>query len=143
MTSASSCGNIGALGGTRTPNLLIRSSLCGHPDPFRTVRDLGRVLARCSCSSGFPEGCSPRWLPAWLPRMRVHGSGGGRPHLSNLCTLLAWTRSLISMAAEIIPCIFRIMNTSAATARTLQGMAPRPVRAGSCLVPRTPRLPGQ
>jgi hypothetical protein len=47
------------------------------------------------------------------------------------------------VTAEIIPCIFRIMNTSAATARTLQGMAPRPVRAGSCLVPRTPRLPGQ
>ena len=30
------------------------------PDPFRSVRDLGRVLSRCSCSSGFPEGCSPR-----------------------------------------------------------------------------------
>jgi hypothetical protein len=27
------------------------------------------------------------------------------------------------VTAEIIPCIFRIMNTSAATARTLQGMA--------------------
>ncbi len=37
--------------------------------------------------------------------------------------LLAWTRSLVSPVAEIIPCIFRIMNTSAATARTVQGMA--------------------
>ncbi len=36
--------------------------------------------------------------------------------------LLAWTQSLVSPVAEIIPCIFRIMNTSAATARTLQGM---------------------
>ena len=25
---------VGALGGTRTPNLLIRSSMCGRPDPF-------------------------------------------------------------------------------------------------------------
>ena len=30
-----------ALGGTRTPNLLIRSSMCGHSAPFRSVRDLG------------------------------------------------------------------------------------------------------
>ena len=26
--------------------------MCGHPDPFRSVRDLGRVPARCSSSSG-------------------------------------------------------------------------------------------
>jgi hypothetical protein len=52
---------------SRCEDLLIRRFLCGHPGSFRSVRDLGRVLARCSCSSGFPEGCSPRWLPAWLP----------------------------------------------------------------------------
>jgi hypothetical protein len=28
---------------------------CPHPYPFRTVRDLGRVLARCSWPSGIPE----------------------------------------------------------------------------------------
>jgi len=50
----------------------------------------------------------------------ARGSGGGRPHLSNLCILPAWTRSLISPAAETIPRIFRIMDTSAVTARTLQ-----------------------
>jgi hypothetical protein len=50
-----------------------------------------------------------------------HGSGGGKPHLSNLCILPAWTRSLISPCARIIPRIFRIMETSAATARTVQG----------------------
>jgi hypothetical protein len=33
------------------------------------------------------------------------------------------TRSLISRATETIPRIFRIMNTSAVTARTVQGMA--------------------
>src|SRR5215470_11167747 len=48
-------------------DLLIRSSMSGRPDPFRSGRDLGHVLARCPCWSGFPEGCSPRWLPAWLP----------------------------------------------------------------------------
>jgi hypothetical protein len=56
-------------------------------------------------------------------RSRVHGSGGGGLHLSNLCILPAWTRSLISPAAETIPRIFRIMDTSAVTARALQGMA--------------------
>ena len=53
----------------------------------------------------------------------VHGSGGGRPHLSNLCNLPALTRTLISLAAKVIPHIFQIMETSAVTTRTLQGMA--------------------
>jgi hypothetical protein len=48
-------------------NLLIRSSMGGWPDPFRSVRDLDRVPARCSWPSGIPESRSPRWLPAWLP----------------------------------------------------------------------------
>ena len=51
----------------RCPSLLIRSHPCERPDPFRSVRDLGRVPARCSCTSEVPEGCSPGWLPAWLP----------------------------------------------------------------------------
>lgn len=46
---------------------------------------------------------------------------GGLAHLANFCILPAWTRSLISPAGEIIPRIFRIMDTSAAC--TLQGMA--------------------
>jgi hypothetical protein len=41
--------------------------MCGHPDPFRTVRDLGLVLARCSCQSGITHSRSSWWLPAWLP----------------------------------------------------------------------------
>jgi hypothetical protein len=48
-------------------HLLIRSSMCGRPDRFRSVRDLGRVPARRSCPFGIPESRSPRWLPAWLP----------------------------------------------------------------------------
>ena len=107
----------------RSRDLLIRSSMCGHPEPSRSVRDLGCVPACCSYSSGFPECCSPRWLPAWLPRTRVHGSGVRLSDLANLRILPAWTRSLISPAATIIPRIFRIMEASAVTARTLQGMA--------------------
>ena len=42
------CGYGGALGGTRTPNLLIRRFLCGRPAPFRSVRDLGLVSPRLS-----------------------------------------------------------------------------------------------
>ena len=40
-------------------DLLIRSHPYGRPDPFRSVRDLGRVPARCSWASGIPEGRSP------------------------------------------------------------------------------------
>jgi len=65
----------------------------------------------------------PQWLPAWLPRMRVHDSGGGGPDLSNLRILSAWTESHSSSAVETISWMFRIMHTSAVIARTLQGMA--------------------
>jgi hypothetical protein len=41
--------------------------MCGHPDPFGSVRDVGLVSARCSAKSEVSEGCPPRWLPAWLP----------------------------------------------------------------------------
>jgi hypothetical protein len=54
-------------------NLLIRSHPCGHPDPFRSVRDLGRVPARCSPESEELEGRSSAWLPAWLPA--AHDTG--------------------------------------------------------------------
>ena len=45
-------------------DLEIRRYPCGHPDPFRSVRDLGRAAARCSRESGDLEGRSPVWLPA-------------------------------------------------------------------------------
>src|SRR5208283_5154752 len=47
--------------------LLTRRFLYGYPDPYRSVRDLGRVPGRCSWPSGIPTGRSPWWLPAWLP----------------------------------------------------------------------------
>jgi len=51
-------------------NLLFRRYLSGHPDPFRSVRDLGRLSVRCSRESGFPRRRSSGWLPAWLPGKR-------------------------------------------------------------------------
>jgi hypothetical protein len=45
----------------------IRRYLCGRPDPFRSVRDLGRAAVGCPCKSGVLEGHSSAWLPAWLP----------------------------------------------------------------------------
>jgi hypothetical protein len=61
--------------------------------------------------------------PAGFEPACAHGSGGGLSDLANLCALPAWTRLLIVADAKIIPRIFRIMDTSAVTARTLQGMA--------------------
>jgi len=67
----------GALGGTRTPNLLIRRFLCVRPAPFRTVRDLGHVSLGCPGRSGSSEGCSSVWLPAWLPVLAPAGMTNG------------------------------------------------------------------
>ena len=41
--------------------------------PFRSVRDLGRAVARCSRRSGELKGRSSAWLPAWLPA--AHDTG--------------------------------------------------------------------
>ena len=60
-------------------------------------------------------------------RTCAHGSGGRLCDLANLCSLPAWTRSLVPRTTRIIPRIFRIMI---AQGRTLQGDGPRPVRAG-------------
>ena len=60
----------GALGGTRTPNLLIRRCPYRRPDPFRSVRDLGFVSAGCPGEYGEPVSRSSVWLPAWLPWRR-------------------------------------------------------------------------
>jgi hypothetical protein len=47
--------------------LVIRRYLGGRPDPFRSVRDLGRAAVGCPCKSGVPKGRSSVWLPARLP----------------------------------------------------------------------------
>ena len=59
------------------PDLLICRFLCGHPDPFRTVRDLGLVSPGCTGGSGSSKGCSSAWLPAWLPDARPEGTTNG------------------------------------------------------------------
>jgi hypothetical protein len=53
----------------------------------------------------------------------AHGSGVRPSGSANSCTLPAWTRSLTAAVVKIIPRIFRIMDTLAVTARTVQGMA--------------------
>jgi hypothetical protein len=60
------------------PSLQICRFQCGHPDLFRTVRDFGRIFARCSHESEVSEDSSLRWLPAWLPGGKVHSSGDRR-----------------------------------------------------------------
>jgi hypothetical protein len=119
-------------------NLLIRRLRQAVQDrPSRSMRwaDIPQLSTQ-------DQRCSAAWQQYWQQSRRngrssarespwrmapraahVHGSGGGIPYLSNLCTIPAWIRSLISSAAGIIPCIFRIMESSAVSARTLQGMA--------------------
>jgi hypothetical protein len=57
----------GALGGTRTPNLLIRRCPYRRPIPFGSVRDLGLLFFGCPDEFGRSEGSSSVWLPVWLP----------------------------------------------------------------------------
>ncbi len=71
-------GNRSALGGTRTPNLLIRRFPRGCPGSFRTVRSLRLVSPGCPAESGVSEGCSSVWLPAWLPLPAPRSCRGGR-----------------------------------------------------------------
>jgi len=65
----------------RAEDLLIRRYPYVWPEPFSSVRDLGRVPARCSCKSVVREGCSSRWLPAWLPL--IHNDS--HPHAPGAC----------------------------------------------------------
>jgi hypothetical protein len=88
-------------GGTRTPSLLIRGSMCGgRPGPFRSVRDLRRVLVGCSWKSG-ESGCgSSVWLPAWLPVvLGARHLGPARGHHSGACLS---TRSPHGLRAVLI-----------------------------------------
>jgi hypothetical protein len=87
----------GQAGGIKvwSAGLLTRRYPYGHPDPFRSVRDLRFVRVRCSSKSGEPQGRSSAWLPAWLPaaehvrhhrpgarhHQRLPGSGSCRPPL--------------------------------------------------------------
>jgi hypothetical protein len=129
---------------SRCEDLLIRSSMCGHPDPFRSVRDLGLVAARCSSSPGFPKvvrhmrGLShghgqPWWLASVAPRRRVHGSGGRLSHLANLCDLPAWTRLLTPGDRQDHSAHIPDHGNWPRDRPHRAGDDPRPVRAGSDL----------
>jgi len=64
----------------------------------------------------------------------AYGSGVRLTQLSNSCALPVWTRPPSFPWAGNIPCIFRIMDSSALTARTVQGV----VRARSGQAPAWP-----
>ena len=68
----------------RLRDLLFRRYPCGHPDPFRSVRDLGRVPARCPRESEEVEGRSSPWLPAWLPAAHDTGHRNALVLVSNI-----------------------------------------------------------
>jgi hypothetical protein len=56
-------------------HLLIRRYPCGHPDSFRSVRDLGRCCPLFT-RVGELEGRSSVWLPVWLPAAEDTGHRG-------------------------------------------------------------------
>jgi hypothetical protein len=58
--------------------------MCGHPDAFRSVRDLERVPVGCPSQSGASECCSSIWLPAWLPRDMFRRPVSGRVQLVDI-----------------------------------------------------------
>jgi hypothetical protein len=95
----------------RCHGLLIRRFQCGHPDPFRSVRYLGFVAARCSHPSGELQGRSSVWLPAWLPLVGHH-------HALVLVTTIGPLPGAVTAPspAQAAP--------PPVTARTFQGMAP-------------------
>lgn len=55
------------ISGEPVDNLLIRSCPRSRPDPFRSVRDLGRAPVGRPLRSGETGNRSSGWLPAWLP----------------------------------------------------------------------------
>jgi hypothetical protein len=156
------CGYIGALGGTRTPNLLIRRFLCGRTEPFRWVRDLGLVSLGCPRESGLSQGCSSVWLPAWLPwpnraardpmlRKSVCATGQpARPQVSRCVGLSASDRKYPALTgrsgtqrARRLRLRMTADSAGPGPRRHLPAWSRRPVRALSCPapLPRTRLLP--
>ena len=95
---------------------LIRRFLCGHPDPFRSVRDLGLVSAGCTSGSEASEGCSSVWLPAWLPaRAAPRPLPAVFKSVRNSCPaalLPGLSAAVPTMSPKIIPCISRAISTA-------------------------------
>jgi hypothetical protein len=118
---ALTCGYSGALGGTRTPNLLIRRFLYRHPAPFKSVRDLGLVSPGCPGGSGTSEGCSSPWLPAWLPGADPQAGHIPRCHGSYEC----YAPSPVAAACRWLLLLLSTRHrlSSSKPVRTLQGMA--------------------
>jgi hypothetical protein len=128
--------------------------MCGHPDLFRSVRDLGRVPPGCSCSSVFPESRSLLWLPAWLPisdslanrlAFRRHRPSFFRPDISPVATDRACAphcRRSLALAVGCCCCCHRSCQPSAgcpvgsrpAPCRGWPASGPGRLPPGSCLL---------
>jgi len=89
--------------------------MCGHSDPFRTVRDLGLVSPGCPGGSGSSEGCSSAWLPAWLPAVRPAGTTNGFQNVRNSLPDSVTTWAVGGRAHHVTQnhpvCISRVIST--------------------------------
>ena len=109
------------------PSLLTRSHPCGHPDPFRSVRDLGRFPVRCSRQSGFPRSCSSGWLPGTASSRIRRPPLRSSEFVRSACPDSIAHSPLGQDHSAYIP----DHGNCPVTARTLQGMAR--VRSGQAL----------
>ena len=121
--------------------------LCGHPDPFRSVHDLGRVPGRCSwppesqkvVAPLAPSGAPGRG-PSRLVRLlrTVCFSGRTYPQLARIVRALravvgrCWL-SLVAAVAVTVAVSRSRENRYLRTCPHLAGDGPRPARAGSRL----------
>jgi len=78
-------------------DLLIRSSMCGHPDPFKTVRNLGRVHGGCSCQSSDPGKSFVCVAPSVAPRDKIHLAE------SDCCRPIRWREGIKGRFACTLP----------------------------------------
>jgi hypothetical protein len=127
LRQARTC-DLGALGGTRTPNLLIRRCPYWRPVPFGTVRDLRLVFFGCSAEYGASEGCSSVWLPAWLP------SAASELRITRVFSCVARRPIALAsfMSAGCCWCRVLAVEGSSGTSRghasaTVEGYWPKPV----------------
>jgi len=90
--------------------------MCGHPDPFRSVRDLGRILVGC---------CNSRTYPQLAQIVRELCAVAGRwclPLVAAVAVTVAVSSGQDALAR--LPPGVRLV-----TARTVEGMAPYPGQA--------------
>jgi len=137
MTNASAWENMSALGGTRTPNLLIRrSGRIVQDRPLRSLRwaDIPQL-------SAWDAPCPAAWQQCWQQSRRRGTDPRPSPFRPDISQVGADHASdaLSPVAAVGWCCCCHIVAVNSALAAwqrsdpRLAGDGPRPVRAGSCL----------